>query len=156
MDETSAREFVKLATVDIPSGAHVVRPFTALSLPTQVAPRKLDSPPRAKDSRQRLNCLLSFKPALAKFPFAAPATEDAVGTQLDRLSEVTPLSLTTSAPRGTRAQLAAGALSKDLISAFKSTKIHVKKDGLVSIDNTDTSKDSAALVALLSALADKP
>ena len=46
--------------------------------------------------------------------------------------------------------------ARRLISAFKSTKIHVKKDGLVSINNTDTSRDSAALVALLSALADKP
>lgn len=60
---------------------------------------------------------------------------------------------------GCHSQLAAGALSKDLTSAFKSTKIHVKKDGSVSINNTDTSEDSAALadgVALLSALADKP
>ena len=38
------------------------------------------------------------------------------------------------------------------ISAFKSQKTHVKKDGSVSINSKDTSKDSAAaaLVALLS------
>ena len=52
-----------------------------------------------------------------------------------------PESLTTSA---WHSQLAAGALSSDLISAFKATKIHVKKDGSVSINSSDTSKDSAA------------
>ena len=50
-------------------------------------------------------------------------------------------------------QLAAGALSKDLISAFKSQKIHVKKDGSVSINSTDTSKDSAGAAAALVAAA---
>ena len=53
-------------------------------------------------------------------------------------------------------QLAAGALSKDLISAFKSQKIHVKKDGSVSINSTDTSKDSAGAAAALLSPSSRP